>query len=378
MRVCFVANEIFAFGHYGGFGKLTRQIANGLIKRGVEVYVLTPKRSGDQRTIELLDNNIVVIGFPWRIKRLFSVVPLSKIKLLYKLPEADIYHSEAPSIDSWLAMKHNPKAKHIITFQDPRFFDFEGRWGILSLDLEKRRISEKYKYKLKFALFDRLVKRAVENADELYCQARYIIPKVVEMFDLDRLPTFLPNPVEIPKHKFHKKDEPTVLFLARWDLIKRPWIFFEIAKKMPTVHFICAGKSHDESLDKKLRNTARKIPNLECTGHVDPEGVLEKSWILVNCSVRECLPVSFLEACAYKCAIVSCNNPDNFASQFGSHIQNGENVDEYVSAINHLISDEGNLKMLGQSAYNYVKKTHELKLVIDKHLEIYRRLIGGY
>lgn len=152
----------------------------------------------------MLDNNIVVIGFLWGVERLFSVVSLSGTKSLYKLPEADIYHSEAPSIDSWLAMKHNPKAKHIIKFQDPR--TFEERWKVLSLDPEKRRTSKKYRYKFKRSVLDIFVKRAIKNADGLYCQARFIIPKVVEMFGLDSSPMFSPNPVDVPKRKLKKAD----------------------------------------------------------------------------------------------------------------------------------------------------------------------------
>jgi hypothetical protein len=64
MRVCFDVNEIFAFGSYGGYDSLTRSIVDSLAKRGVEVFVVTPKRL-NQRTIEYL-GDITVIGLPWK------------------------------------------------------------------------------------------------------------------------------------------------------------------------------------------------------------------------------------------------------------------------------------------------------------------------
>lgn len=374
MRVCFVVSEIFAFGHYGGFGKLTRQIANGLVKRGVEVYLLTPKRPGDQRTIELLDNNVVVIGFPWGIKRVFSVLSLSETKSLYKLPEADIYHSEAPSVDSWLAMKHNPKAKQIITFQDPR--TFEERWKVLSLDPEKRRTSNKYRYKFKLGVLDIFTKRAVRNADALYCQARFIIPKVVEMFGLDSLPMFLPNPVHIPKRKLKKADTPTVCFLARWDWQKRPEMFLKMSKEFPDVNFIAMGKAHDNVMDEALREKYSDVPNLEIPGFVterEKSEILEKSWILLNTSIRECLPVAFLESLAHKTPIISGEDPDSLVSRFG--VKTGHKYVDYRDGLKRLLSSDW--EKLGERGRKYIENTHEYWHVIDMHIKVYRDFLEG-
>lgn len=374
MRVCFVVSEIFAFGHYGGFGKLTRQIANGLIEKGIEVYVLTPKRLGDQKTTELLDNNLVVIGFPWGIKRLFSVVSLSETKSLYKLPEADIYHSEAPSVDSWLAMKHNPKAKHIITFQDPR--TFEERWKVLSLDPEKRSMWKKNRYKFKFSFLDMFATRAIKNADGLYCQARYIIPKVVEMFGLDSLPMFLPNPVDIPERKLKKADQPTVCFLGRWDWQKRPEMFLKLAKESPNVNFIAMGKSHDDVLDKAFREKYSDVPNLEMPGFVterEKSEVLERSWVMLNTSIRECLPVAFLESLAHKTPIISGEDPDSLVSRFG--VKTGYKYVDYRDGLKKFLSSDW--EKLGEKGRRYVENTHEYWRAIDRHIKAYKDILEG-
>ena len=53
MRICFVTPEIFAFGYYGGLGRLTRTLGSELVKRGIEVYVLTPQKKEQRRIISI-------------------------------------------------------------------------------------------------------------------------------------------------------------------------------------------------------------------------------------------------------------------------------------------------------------------------------------
>ena len=110
MRVCFICVEIFAWGKYGGFGRATRTIGRELVRRGIEVFAVVPRRRG-QKPVEELDG-ITVLSFP-------PYLALSSRKL-YEVCDADIYHSQEPSFGTYLAMKVRSDRKHIITFRDPR------------------------------------------------------------------------------------------------------------------------------------------------------------------------------------------------------------------------------------------------------------------
>ena len=104
--------------------------------------------------------------------------------------------------------------------------------------------------------------------DSVHCQAKYHVPKVREMYSL--------------------KTEAT--------------------------------RARNSDVDKQLRSKYRDTPNLELAGFkvgFEKDKILEKSWILVNTSVSEGLPVSFLEAAAHHCAILSPNDPDGFTRNFG-------------------------------------------------------------
>ena len=56
---------------------------------------------------------------------------------------------------------------------------------------------------------------------------------------------------------------------------------------------------------------------------------------MINTAAREGLPAAFLEAAAYKCAILSSNNPDGFAENFGYHVKD----DNYTLGLKCLLEN---------------------------------------
>lgn len=359
MRVCFICVEIFAWGKYGGFGRATRIIGHELAKRGIEVFAVVPRRKG-QKPVEELDG-ITVLSFP-------PYFPWYSRKL-YRMCNADIYHSSEPSFGTYLAMKEMPSRKHIVTFRDPRDFqDWKMEYDLPSLN--KLQVLSNYFYENNF-----LVKRAVRCADAVFCIAKYLIPKVKFMYGLKSDPHFLPTPVYVPL-KVQKAPIPTVCFLARLDRRKRPEIFFELARKFPDVKFIAVGKSRDEKWDSYLRKTYSNLLNLEMTGFIDQfssdlhSQILGRSWIMVNTATREALPNAFLEAAAHGCAILSAVDPDGFASNFGYHT----NDDDFTKGLEFLL-DNDRWKERGEIGYEYVKKIFEVNRAIERHIAAYKQIL---
>lgn len=364
MKVCFIASQIFAWGKYGGFGSVTRTIGKELVKRGINVCAVVPRR-GDQEPIEELDGMTVYGYRPSRF--LFAHKP-------YKLCDADIYHSEEPSFGTYLAMKTMPGRKHIITCQDPRN---KHDWDVFYKYWTK---SKRLTFPLSYIYENNyLTNQCVKRANAVYCQAKFIIPKAKDVYKLAHEPGFLPNPVVIPTRGLKKAQSPTVCFVGRLDTIKRPDIFCELSKEFPKVKFILLGKSEDKIYDKSLREKYGSVSNLEMAGFIDQfhsrdrfNQILEQSWVVVNTSIRECLPVSYLEAAAYKCAILSGTekDPDDFAKNFGCYVQN----DNYASGLEFLL-ESNRWQEQGEKGYEYVRKTHELNAVIDKHIAVYQGFV---
>lgn len=359
MKVCLISVEIFAWGKYGGFGKATRTIGRELVKRGIEVFAVVPRRAG-QKPVEKLDG-FTVLGFP-------PLFPFSAMNL-FKECDADIYHSCEPSFGTYLAMKAMPHKKHLVTCRDPRDFeDWKMEFKLPSLN--KLQVIHNYIYENNF-----LVKRSIRRMDGVYTTAKYLVPKVRSIYGLNANPVFLPTPVIIPE-TVTKSETPTVCYVARFDRRKRPEIFFDLARKFPRVKFIAVGKSRDGEWDSYLRKKYSDTPNLEMTGFVDQftsnrhTEILGKSWIMVNTATREGLANSFLEASAHQCAILSFVDPDGFATNFGYRVHE----DEFERGLNILLEND-RWKEKGRIGFEYVKETFDIDKSIDKHLFYYNEIV---
>ena len=348
LSVCFITLELFNWGLYGGIGKATRKIGSELVKRGVQVQVVMPRGKGQGKEEDL--EGMTVSSFP------ISSYPFTSN--IYRESEADIFHSQEPSWGTLIARKSCPDKKHVVTIQNPRTVS---EWNqVYQFYLPRRRIFNH--------LFQGKISKCVKNSDRVMCQAQYTIEKAKKIYNLQHQPMFLPNPVDIPP-KPRKSTTPTACFLGRLDGEKRPSHFFELAKQFPEVDFLVMGKSHDKKRQSRIEKEQAKIGNLELLGFMDgaeKDEVLARSWILVNTSVSECLPVAFLEAAASRCAILSYHDPDGFASRGGCHVS----PSCLVGGLRWLL-DEDRWRSRGEAGYEYVCKVHETSKVIDQHLELY-------
>lgn len=359
MHICLVCMEIFAWGKYGGFGRATRTIGSALTKRGIQVTAIVPRRS-NQKSEETLDG-FRVLGFP-----LFNQLQAYQ---LYQQVGADIYHSQEPSLNTWVAQKAQPNAKHIITFRDTRTAE---DWDIeASLPTHNSiRVAFNRWYE-----DGPIVHDAVHTADELFAASHIVQQKAGEHYRLPKNPEFLPTPVKVPSIVVKAK-EPTVCFVARMDRRKRPELFFDLAEKFPNVHFIAVGKAHDPHYNSLLQEKASRIPNLEWKGFVDQfdgntlEELLSQSWIMVNTAQREGLPNAFIEAAAHRCAILSTVNPDSFSENYGYFAENTSLADGL-----QWLLENNRWKERGEEGWSYVKDTFETNKAIDKHIQIYQELM---
>jgi hypothetical protein len=64
-----------------------------------------------------------------------------------------------------------------------------------------------------------------------------------------------------------KSDGPRVVFLARLDPYKRPWLFVELARRFPGVGFLLLGRTHFSGLGSWTPEAVP--PNLKVMGHLD-------------------------------------------------------------------------------------------------------------
>jgi len=364
LKVCFVSPEVFHWGIHGGFGYLTWILGKKLTERGIDVSVVTQRRPG-QSEEEWLDG-FKVYGYPSHNAGLGSLWARKESIKYYRKADADIYHSQAISYNTYMATVACPEKKHVLTFQDP--YD-RAEWKRIA------KVEPKYgsiKHQLRIEAEIRFLADTCRKLDALYSQAHFLIPKAVKLYDLKDEPSFLPNPVPVPKNSIEKSEEPTVCFLARWDPQKRIEIFFKLAESHPEINFIAMGKSHDPIKEDELRETYSPLPNLRLTGFIpepDKQMILAKSWALLNTSIREALPISFLEALASKTPIISGENPDDLVSKYGYHAQE----DDFDSGLDWLLNSE-EWRRKGIQGRKHVERIYQVDRVIDLHIAEYEKI----
>ena len=370
MRVCFLVSEFFKWGAYGGYGTITRSVAEGLAERGHEVFALVPRRTEEakreQRDIELIAG-VTVVALPhsyWRRWRQSE---------LYRISDADVYVSTDARFDSWMAMRRNPEARHCIWLIDP--MRFEEFWMLhadsRTTGLPNRRVIARPIFET-LAWFGR---SAVRRADALTSQTRRWSDDGAEFYGVDREVVFAPNPIELPDRPIAKASQPLVLFLGRFDRQKQPETFFELARRFPEYQFVAAGQASDPERDQDLRRRYGSIENLQLPGLVtgaDKDGLLRRAWVLCNTSLREGLPRSIQEGLSYGCALLAAVNPDGLVSRFGVHTPSRE----FDEGLEHLVTD-GRWQSLGEAGRTAIHESNERSRALDRHEAIYRAVADG-
>ena len=360
LRVALLIDEFFggAGTAYGGYGFLARHyIAKYLPCDDIQIDVLLGlnPRSRRRKAVRTRVDNVDVYRLPGRrhAARWFR-------KMNY-----DLYFS-IELTTSFLKYEKAQDKRLLLWVQDPRPWD---EW--LEIETVKLFPESCYWNTEVYELVHRLYE---ENRVRFVTQGRFLIEKAKCLYRLhpDTPMMFMPNPLDIDPSfdvgSYEKKNH--IIFIGRIESVKRGWLFCEIAKRMPEYEFFMLGQSFREKAqnDSIMEQYRHGIPNLHFVGHVEGEeknGYIRDAKILVNTSIHEALPVTFLEALAYGTLLVSCRNPEGLTEKFGIYtgqvLGDGfDKIDLFVNAIKTLMTDEDRRKELSVAAHEYVKRTHNV------------------
>lgn len=200
---------------------------------------------------------------------------------------------------------------------------------------------------------------------------------------------YLPNPIEIDDEfdVKHYKKKNNIVFLGRLESVKRGWLFCEIARCLPEYNFYVIGKfTREVAKNKRIFDKYLDVPNLHFVGHLEgkeKEQYLKDAKILVNTSIHEALPISFLEALSYGTLLVSNRNPEELTSKFGVYVGEvlGDGFDKvglYVDAIKQIINDDDKRKKMSFDAVKYVKQVHNVNDFVSNLRDLLFRVVRFY
>jgi glycosyltransferase involved in cell wall biosynthesis len=183
--------------------------------------------------------------------------------------------------------------------------------------------------------------------------------------------SLLPNFLDFRVDTVVKSPTPRVVFLARLDPIKRPWLFFELAEALPDVEFMCLGEA---ALHGKGSWQPERIPpNVKMFGHLDGQAkvdMLKSAWLLVNTSIHEGLALSFLEALACETPTVSTVGAGSIVARFGRCVGRWDGdgrgaMPRLIEAVRGLLEDHDERRRLGTLGRQWVESTHSFPKFFD-------------
>ncbi|MDA0265800.1 MAG: glycosyltransferase family 4 protein [Cyanobacteria bacterium] len=365
LKVGVVANEFFDLktGRMGGFGWATRQVANCFNhspELGVDIVFVAGEGNGtpgqpdpiihDTRVILRLKNKAQYVRKLWaeQFDLLLSIdYRPSYQSIFWTLPWTPIIvwvrDPRPPEDMAKIKTVRIPGAEHVF----PQ--------GLITPDCtslaQVAKVSKWFRRPVLFGTPANFLKQKVPGTYGA-------TPPEVKL---------LPNIIDMDPGKIVKSQKPSVVFLARLDPYKRPWLFVELARHFPEVDFIFLGQPHFTG--EGAWDPVNLPENVQLKGHVqgtEKVRILSEAWVLVNTSIHEGLAVSFQESLRCETPLLSCVNPEEVVSNFGIYVGRHDGtgmqgIPEFIAGLRKLLDDHLLCDRLGKDGRKWVEKVHSKK-----------------
>lgn len=357
-----IANEFFDanVSTMGGFGWAARQVARcfaGDPLLGVDVTLVSGLSPGPGMPKEARSHGVPILFRDWSRLAVLRRMRSRRFDLLLTIDYRPTYRVYLEAL---------PRTPVVVWVRDPRppedwaeiaSLRIPGEVGVVPCGIQQvdcRSLAG-------IVRWSRLLRRRVRFATP----APYLAAKMEATYGtVPPEVTFLPNPIELDPGAATKSGRPRVVFLGRLDPIKRPWLFFELARGFPDVEFVVLGQAHFDGCGSW---TPQAIPpNVRAVGHVDGTAktqVLASAWVLVNTSIHEALAVSFLEALRCETPLLALQDPGGLVSRFGIHAGECggtglEALPRLSAGLDRLLGDHDLRRRLGREGSRWVAQTH--------------------
>jgi len=364
-------------GKFGGYGKTIQNITehyNPLKdKMGTKVILSNEYPVVDKPVIQEVNKADVLFRAPANKRYLLNF--WEYIQLSRKL-QTDLFIS----IDYYETYEYplmaSPATPLLIWIRDPRSQTEWQRLATVSGELKTHGMSH-IEELMEFAKEEsQSLKRVMELAKVLkrkivfVTNGQFLVERAQGTYGLPDLKAYtLMNPIPQPSLKeitFSRK--PSICAIGRLMPQKRFWIIGELAKRFKEVDFYLAGLTeHPETMNPVIKRY-QHVPNLKFIGIIDGEAkekLFKQSWMFLNTSIHEGLPVTFLESFSYGKCVVSSVNPEGLVEKYGFYTGDilGDGTDEaslerFSEGIQRLLDNKQERLDRGWAAREYVQEIH--------------------
>lgn len=365
-KICFLALNSFPtlaktnIKLIGGAEVQQILIAKELIKRGLDISFIVHDHG--QKPIEIIDDITLYKIFPvdYKIRGTKIFVAVYLMWKALKRADADIYYQRAANaaagIVALFCILKNKKFIHSIA--------------------SERNVDDSY-IKNENIIRTVLYRFGIKHANLVVAQTIHQQKLLKKNFNIEG--ALIKSMHILPDNKPEKSQPPTVLWVSSLRELKQPELFLKIAQAIPSANFQMIGGATQENLllYEKMKESARKIPNLDFVGFVPYHKVnqyFDSASIFINTSKVEGFPNTFIQAWARYVPTVSLNvDPDGIIckNEMGFH---SKTFEQMVLDVKKIINDEQLRDEMGMNARRYVEREHDRKNIMRKHIRLIEEL----
>ncbi len=289
-------------------------------------------------------------------------------------------------------LRQSPLIPLIVWNKDPRSKEEWARIYTLALEVQVMKkkslldffqIADDQKF-----LLQELMKESLKSGRKIIfvSEADFIFKRARKLYGLpEEQVKILRKVVELPIFSYPSfSSRPSFLFLGRLDPIKRPWIYFELAKKFPGYDFFVGGETHFPEVMDRIISQYNHLKNLHFLGRIGQKKkneILGEVWGLINTSIHEALPVTFVEALSHGKLSISSQEYDedlrDFGFSAGEILGEGlgeDSLNKFAVFIERLVSMKNDLPELGLRGREFVEQNFTFDRYAKTLSEITRSL----
>jgi len=202
-------------------------------------------------------------------------------------------------------------------------------------------------------------KLSLKFVDCIICQTK-IQQKMLNQW-LDKKTHVIKNGFLITP-QFKKKKKGYVLWVSRYDYMKRPELFLDLARELPQEQFLMIMPGHEKA-EKDLMaqiSTTDNLTFITAVNFSEIQKYFECAKCFVNTSEFEGFPNTFIQACLAATPILSFNvNPDNFIDKYSLGCCCRKGFQTAVDFVKGL--DENKISFYGRNALRYASENHNIE-----------------
>jgi glycosyltransferase involved in cell wall biosynthesis len=220
-----------------------------------------------------------------------------------------------------------------------------------------------------------LMAYAIEEADIHCVQNERQAQILAEHYQ--RESTIIKNPINLDHRLQPVSSKGDVLWVGKSDSIKRPEIILELATRLPMLKFTLIMTFSNKDIHLQSVKKSKALPNVNICPFVpynEIESYFAAHRILVNTSILEGFPNTFLQAAKYGLPIVTSRvDPGFMLTKHHCGICSEDDFEKLAASTLALCTDQDLYQKTSENCLNYIKSNHSEEIIISK----YRSLIDS-